>query len=1154
MRRRQRFALLLQLLLVLATGLLGVVTNFATDGQTTSPPLRLLEQAAVPGLLVILVAMLVGHLIAYRLENPAPPTFTWDTGRPPYPGLAAFSEDEAAVFFGREPQTSAALHRLNSVGATRQERFVAVVGASGSGKSSLVQAGVVPRLRNQRWSVLPTVVPGTDPIGALARALTQDRHQADAYARRIRRDSGELSVLLDHARRTTDTGRRRTLLVIDQLEELVTLSGGHDRDLFLRAVDEALRKDRHLRAIATLRVEFLGDLLGGGAAPLFTNPLAIGALSRAELVDIIDGPARAAGFRLEPGLSERIVSDTGSGDALPLLAHLLQELYIRVGSGGIATEADYRALGGVDGALSRHTDQVVAELREDVNLVDILRVLLRFVTVTSGDATRRRVRLSDLDTGQRRIVDAFVDARLLVSDVHDGGVIAQVTHEALFRQWAPLRQEVEAHAERLRQRAELERWAGDWEGSGRSPDYLLTGTRLATAERWLSALRDTGQDTPDLNAFVDASRRRDLGFLRRVSHSIAEYVLANVEDYPELAVLLALAALEECDPVPAARVALLSALSYSHCRAVMTGHTDTVRNLAWSPDGGRIATASRDGTARVWSAGGRLLRELRGHMGMVEMVSWSPDSTRVATASRDRTVRVWDAESGQSSMRLTDATDVVRGVAWSPDGRFIAGASRDRVVRVWESDTGRLAIELTGHSDNVLGIQWSPDGDQLATASHDQTVIVWDVHAGQGALTLRGHRDFVEGVAWSPDGRSIATASGDHTVRVWDATDGTQRLLIRGHRDRVWNVQWSPDGSMVATASADRTARVFSAHDAEERAVLRGHTDAVWGVTWSADGHLLATASEDGTARVWELLPRTVETVVHTGHSAPVNAVAVGGSVLVSASDDGNIGAWVDHGEEDRSGDLFQGNVGKIRDAACSLDGRRVAFGGTARQAVLRDLNAGGRAVVLDHDGAIVESVAWSPDGTRVATGAQDRVIRIWDSEDGSLLVTLAGHQDWVVGLDWSPSGRFIASCSDDRTARVWDLSTGRERAVLTGHENWVDAVSWSPDETRIVTSSADWTARVWNLATGRTDTILNGHSGRVPGVAWSPDGARIATASYDRTIRVWDANSAWESVVIGVHRDRAACVTWSQDGSRSSRARSTPPCVRGRPTSTSRS
>ncbi|GAA3750267.1 WD40 repeat domain-containing protein [Salinactinospora qingdaonensis] len=1134
MRRRQRLGMLLQLFLVLAASMLGVVTNYATDGDAPFP-LNVVEQLAVPGLALLVVVLVVGHVIAYRMENPPAPARSWDRHRIPYPGLEAFQEDEAAVFFGREAQTAEILRRLHDSGTDANSRFLAIVGASGSGKSSLVQAGVLPRVRAQRWIVLGPIVPGTDPLGALARSLAALLGEpAETVTRRLRRDSTELARLLGKARRASGRRFGRTLLVVDQLEELVSLSGERDRDVFLRCLEGALRHDRHFHVVATLRVEFLGDLLACQHAGLFTSPVAIGALDHSGITEVIEGPAEAAGMELEPGLVERIVADTGSGDALPLLAYLLQELYLRVGSGHTATMQDYLAVGGVEGALARHADQVVAELRDEEDISDVLRVLLLFVSVTSNDATRRRVELNTLQPAQRRVVDAFVDARLLVSDVSNGTPTAQVTHEALFRQWAPLRQEVEAHAERLRQRAELERWAADWERADRSSDYLLSGDRLALAEQWLEGLAQAGQDTPMLVAFVDASRRRDRGFLRRVSHGIADYVLANVERYPELAVLLSLAALSECEPTPLARRALMTALSFSHGRLVLKGHKDTVRNLAWSPSGRMIATASRDGTARIWDANtGESLRELTGHLGMVEMITWASDSTRVATASRDGTVRLWNAETGKVLLRLTDATDVVRGVAWSPCGKWVAGASRDEVVRVWEAATGRLAFQLLGHRDNVLGIAWSPDGTRLATASHDQTVIVWNITTGEPELTLEGHQDFVEGVTWSPDGQRIATGSGDHTVRVWDASEARQLLLIRGHRDRVWNVAWSPDGRHLATASADRTARVFSVADAEEIAVLRGHDDGVWGVVWSPEGNQLATGSEDATARVWDLMPRSIEQGMRVEHMAPVTSVSCdsGGALVVSGSEDGTLYVG---GFDSSSGSVrVSGHQGKVRDTAVSADGRRLISCGTDRRALIWDLtipDVREPSFVLGHEGAIVEAVAWSPDGARVATGGQDGRIRIWDAHDGSLLTVLIGHQDWVVSLAWSPSGRMIASTSDDRTARVWNLATGQENAVLHGHENWVDSVSWSPDETRVVTSSADWTARIWNLASGKVATTLRGHEGRIPGVAWSPDGTRIATASHDHTIRVWPAGGGEDADVIGINRDRATCVNWTPD------------------------
>ena len=1131
MRRRRHLGLLLQILLVVVASMLGIVTNYATNAQNIPFYLELLQQAAVPGIAVLIVILIIGHVVMYRLETPAPPRRFWDRTRTPYPGLDAFTEDEAAVFFGRDAQVTELVRRLQQSPERPEDRFIALVGASGSGKSSLVQAGVIPRLRERRWTVLPVSTPGTNPFGALAHALARIDGTQDeaAILRRLRRSPQALPALLREMR--SRQGRRfsRTLLVIDQLEELLTLAGDRDRASFLDALAQALTQDSRLWVIGTVRIEFLRDLLETEQAELFQSPVAIGAIGRPQLIQAIQQPGELVGMTFAPGLVETIVDDAGTSDALPLLAYLLQELYFAVGPGATVTLDRYRALGGVVGALSRQADQALAELREEDGAESVFAVLLKFVTVEGQEATRRRVSLADLTAAERRVVDAFVDARLLVTDSDNGQPYAHVAHEALFRQWPPLRQEVETRAEQLRQRAELERWAVDWHRSGRSDDYLLTGERLALAQRWLAALEESGQGSEAVRELVDVSLRRDLAFLRRVSEGIGRYVLANAERYPELSILLSLAALGECAATPAAQRALMAALAFSHVRTVLTGHTDTVRNLAWSPDGARIATASRDGTARIFDAtSGHCERALTGHGAMVEMVAWSPDAARIATASRDQTIRVWEVATGEQLRVLTGASDVVRGVAWSPNGRQIAGASRDLVVRVWDSHTGELQHALRGHRDNVLGIGWSPDGRRLATASHDRTVTVWDVEAGASALVLQGHTDFVEGLAWSPDGQSIASSSGDHTIRIWDSETGRQRLLIRGHADQVWNVAWSPDGRKIASVSTDRTARIFDAHDAEPLAVLRGHDDTVWGVTWSPDGTRIATGSEDGTARIWDVQPRGAEAVLLTGHGQKVNQVAWSpdDQRVATASADRMTRVW-----DATTGELLStlnGHSDRVWTVAWAPNGTRLVTGsqdGTAR------IWTDSRHLVLAHEGSAVEAVTWSPDGSRVATGGHDRTVRIWDVDSATQLAELTGHQDWIVSATWSPSGRMIATTSDDRTCRIWDIGAGEQLTVLRGHENWVDDVSWSSDERHVVTASADWTARIWEVATGRQVAVLRGHEGRVRAVAWSPDGTRIATGSDDCTVRVWDAATRQELAVAGVHQDKVTSVAWSSDG-----------------------
>ncbi|MEV5443948.1 AAA family ATPase [Streptomyces sp. NPDC052644] len=1131
---RNRLQLLLQGMLILVTSLLGIVTNYATGEDDVPLVLKLLERVAVPAIGLLIVAMIVVQVVVYRLEHPGPPRIDWPRDRVPYPGLDAFDEDEAAVFFGRATHSEDVARRLHGPADEAADRFHVLVGASGSGKSSLVRAGVMPRLRNRRWVVLPAFAPGPSPMAALAAAVAQAagaQESATTVLRRLRQNPGALATELAKLR----GGRfRRLILVVDQAEELLTLAGDRERDVFLEALHDCLRREPSVRVLATLRVDFLGDFLATRHGALFRHPLAIGALGTAELAQAVEKPGELVGMRFAPGVVDAIVREAGTKDALPLLAYLLQELYFAAGPGETVTEELYRRHGGVAGALGRQADHAVAELESAGMDIDFaLRTLLRFVTVQGEDVARRRVALSELGDRERQVVDSFVDARLLISDVHpELGPCAQVAHEALFRQWAPLRQEVTARAEQLRQRAELERWAEDWERAGRSDDYLLTGERLTRARTWLEALRETGQTSEAARLLVETSQRHDAAFLGRVADGIGQYVLGAAESHPERSLLLSLAALDECTPTAAARRGLMTALASSHLKFPLDGHTDTVRDVAWSPDGRLIATASRDGTARIFdAAGGRCLHVLpTPGAAMVEGVAWSPDAARVATVGREHVVRVWNARTGDPQHVLTGAGDVCRQVAWSPDARWIAATARDGAVRVWEAETGRLAHELRGHSGDVWGVAWSPDSSRLATASHDQTARVWDLGRGETVTVLDGHTDFVEGVAWSPDGRHVATGSGDHTMRLFDADSGDLRLLVRGHTDYVWNVAWSPDGRLLASASSDRTVRIVDASDASVVAVLRGHTDTVWGVAWSPDGTTLATSSTDGTGRVWALRPKGAEQVLIDVHRRPVNQAQWhhDGARVVTASDDGVLRVW-----EAATGRLLAApftHTDRLWSAAWSpLDGSLAVSG---NDGLLRCTAPDG-GVLFEQRGPVVESLAWSPDGSRLAVGDHDGAVRVLSARDGVEWGTLTGHQDWVGRVAWSPSGRYLASVSDDRTCRLWDTAEYRQLTVLRGHEGYVDDVAWSPDEARVVTASGDWTAAVWEAGTGRRLEVLKGHEGRVRAVAWSPDGRFIATGSDDRTLRLWSAATLEEVGVAGVHQDKVASVAWSKDGSR---------------------
>jgi len=844
-------------------------------------------------------------------------SFGWDRDRSPYPGLAPFGPEDAAVFFGREQETDRLVELLQPTLQHGPGRFVAIVGPSGSGKSSLLRAGLLPRLArsSDRWVVLPPLTPGLHPMQNLARCLSGafnaggQTRSMDELGHVLRRGPSGLAQLAEELAELHHRGGSLpdVLVVVDQAEELLVRSGVPEQQAFLHLLKGALGEDCPLWAVATMRSEYLTAAPDrAGLAEAIDDPLIVEPLSRARLGEVILRPAQPAGLEFDPGLVERMVEDTSGGDALPLLAYTLRELSQRAGPDGRISRQDYAELGGVIGALRGRADRLAEELSRRGNGELVISTLMRLANVTGeGEPTRRRVRRSALSAGEQVVVDAFVDASLLISGQNPadpaGEPIVEVAHEALLRQWLPLREAIETGRTELRLRSELEQLAAEWRQGGLDKSYLLRGGRLDVFDAWTS--RHDGELGPLERAFMEASRalaarklkaiRRSNTRLRLLAAGLAILLIVAlaagglawqqnrqaqaqarlawsrqlaiqadrlVSTRPDTSILVGLQSLslaegQEATP-PAGLVSGLARVTHASWAA--GGHTGPVRDLAFSPDSQLLATASLDRTVRFWDAatGQPHGTPLTGHTGGVWGVAFSPDGRLLATASADQTVRLWDPATGRPrGSPLIGHTGGVWVVAFSPDGRLLATAGADKTVRLWDPATGQPhGPPLTGHTDAVYGLAFSPDGRLLATASGDQTVRLWDPATGQAhGLPLTGHTNEVNDVAFSPNGQLLVTASTDGTVRLWDpATGQAHGPPLTGDNSRVWGVAFSPDGRLLATAGADQTVRLWDPTTGQPHGPpLTGHTDGINAVAFSPDGRQLATGGSDQMVRLW---------------------------------------------------------------------------------------------------------------------------------------------------------------------------------------------------------------------------------------------------------------------------------------------------------------
>jgi WD40 repeat protein/transcriptional regulator with XRE-family HTH domain len=1064
--------------------------------------------------------------------QPAAPTLALDLGAQdnPYKGLQPFGETDASTFFGRESLVQRLLDRMAEGGELA--RFLAIVGPSGSGKSSVVRAGLLPALRrgalpgSERWYIVD-MMPGAEPLAELAAAL---RRVAPAGV-----EAGDLLALLRADSRGLLRAARLALanapaaelvLVIDQFEELFTLCTDEAAraQLFENLIVATLDERSRLRLLITIRADFadrplhyvdFGELFSQRSEPVL--PMTADELERA-----VVGPARWAGLALEEGLAAAIVAEIGSQPgALPLLQHALSELYARR-EGRVLTRAAYAAIGGVSGALTRSAEALYTSLdlreRETAR-----RLLLALVSPGEGaEDTRRRVRQAELRRAGagddvERILERFGRARLLSFDRDPltREPTVEVAHEALLRAWPRLKQWVDSGRERLTMQRRLGAAAAEWIAAERDASFLASGVRLAqfealgtSDELWLNdeerAYLEASLAARARQEELDRERQqRELRLARRGVSRLRWLVGGLIVVLLAALGLAALAYQQQQAAQASALVAQGQALASAAQAAIAEGNLDQARALALAavqvprpaPEAEAILAqaAYAPGTRRLFRADGNV----------VMSVAFGPDGATVLAGSADKILRVWDARSGAERQQLLGLEANPWSVAYSRDGRLALAASPNGLVHLWDVASGVELRRFSGHSDEATNVAFSPDGRSAVSASRDKTLRMWDLETGQELRRFTGHDDWVWGLAFSADGRYLLSGSSDNTLRLWDAASGVELRRFSGHDNRVHAVDLSPDGRLALSGSWDETARLWDLESGEELRRFTGHNGVVSSVAFGPDGSLVATSSAN-VVHIWDAASGE-ELYRFDEHRDEVFDLAFSpdGRTVLSGSRDGTLRLWdlVNGAERQR----LEGHTSWIRGVALGPDGRTALSGAWDWTLRVWDLASGQTLHELKGHEDGVEGVALSPDGTRALSAAADATLRLWDVRSGEELRRFDGHESYVWDVAFSPDGSLGLSGGDDGTLRLWQLDSGEELRRFEGHLGGIESVAFSPDGRRILSGSADSTLRLWDTATASELRRLEGHSGTVTSVALSPDGALALSGSVDGTARLWD-------------------------------------------------
>ncbi len=1057
--------------------------------------------------------------------------------------MLAFQESDEKYFYGRKAFLEGTADRDGLIQVVYKQPLVAVIGASGSGKSSVVFAGLIPPLRTEGTWLIGSFRPQSQPFYGLAFALVRllkpelDEIQQPGRARELLADMEQGLTLPEVVASLLDRNLgKRLLLVIDQFEELYTLcQNTQEQQRFVDALLAAVQSaPRRLTLVLTLRADFFSYVLNyppfGEALRQYT-PQFLRAMNREEMRLAIECPAQKMGVKLDKGLTERILNDVKQEPGnLPLLEFALTQLWAKQSREQLTHQA-YAEIGEVAKALANHAEEEVYAKLSEAEQKQAQSLFVQLVRPGENtEDTRRVATRAEVRNWELVTFLAGENARLVVTghDEQTKEKTVELVHEALIREWGRLREWMESDRTFRTWQERLRVAMCQWQISDKQEGYLLQSAPLGEAEGWLEKRREELSSTEQqfIALSKDEKQRRELKELeaqvaldtaternqilaeanqerdRRIRRGNITLGVTSVSAFLVITLTSIYALQKFREAQEAQEGTKLEQAGVNALRQMPSGEIEAL--LSAIQAGQKLKSLIQDDRLpKDYPATSPLLalqkildtiheqNQINAGQGGIRSVSFSPDGQTIATAGENDTISLWSL-SGEKKwtkkgvqLEVADRVKTMNFVAFSPDGKKIVAAEGDGTITLWDL-SGKQLTQFKAPTTNFKSLSFSPDGKKIATAD-EETARLWDL-SGKQLAKFVGHKGRVNSISFSPTGQQIATAGYDGTVRLWDLL-GKQLTQFKAHNGQeILSVSFSPDGKYLATAAKDNTVRIWNL-SGQEQVKLEGHQSWVLNVSFSHDGKRLATTSDDGTARIWDFSGKLIATLQGHRGAVPSASFSPDGRYLVTGANDDTVRIWnLSH----KPTKQFIGHQSDVNSISFSSTGQQIVTAAHQGKVILWN-QFGQRQAQWQADlKGPLWSVSFSPDGQLIATGGYDETVAIWDLS-GKLKTRLKGHKAWISSISFSPNGQMILTSGADNTAKVWK-----------GHQKVVYRVSFTPDGQMIATGAWDGTIRLWDLS-GHQVKQWQTKQGDISGLSFSSSGKQLATADKSGVVKIWN-------------------------------------------------